>query len=115
MDKINSLPKIVASRTLKSASWNAEVVNHDIDTVLVELEKQPGKNVLKYGVGELDNNLIKRGLIDEMQFLIIPIVVGNGRKAFDCIDQKSLKLDLIGLKRFDNGVISAIYSQNCFK
>src|SRR5687768_9727252 len=44
IDKLNSLPKIVASRTIQTTSWNARVIRHDIGDYLNELKKQPGKN-----------------------------------------------------------------------
>src|SRR5687767_2805819 len=53
-DRINSMPKYVASRTLKDATWNATVLKGDVADEVAKLKDQPGANILKYGTGEFD-------------------------------------------------------------
>jgi hypothetical protein len=48
------LRKLVASRTLESATWNAEIIRGDVAEEIARLKKrQPGKEIIKYGTGEL--------------------------------------------------------------
>src|SRR5215470_7000690 len=64
-DKINSLPKFVASKTLKDTTWNAALLPGDAAEAVRRLKAQPGKDIVKYGTGSFDRTLIEHGLIDE--------------------------------------------------
>jgi dihydrofolate reductase len=46
-DRVNSLPKLVASRTLASATWNAEIIKGNVADEIARLKKQPGKDIIK--------------------------------------------------------------------
>jgi dihydrofolate reductase len=108
-DRINGLRKLVASRTLASATWNAEIINGDVADEIARLKRLPGKNILKYGTGELDRMLIERNLIDELRISIFPVVVGRGRHLFEGIDLSKRKLELTETKSFRNGVVRMAY------
>jgi dihydrofolate reductase len=108
-DKINNLPKLIASKTIKEASWNARIIQGDVVEAITNLKQQPGKNILKYGIGTLDKSLLRHELIDEFQLCIIPVTIGKGRRIFENIDTTQLKLSLTGIKRFDNGVVLLTY------
>ena len=43
-DRINSLPKYVASTTLQDARWNATVIKGDVGDEVARLKQQPGQN-----------------------------------------------------------------------
>jgi len=104
-DTINGLPKFVASRTLRETTWNATVLNGDTADAVRQLKRQPGKNIVKYGTGNLDRILTEHGLIDEFHFSVFPVVVGRGKRLFEDVDTKALNLKLIGTKTFGNGVV----------
>jgi len=108
-DRINSLPKFVASKTLQETTWNATVIKGDVADEVSKLKNQPGKNIMKYGTGRLDRTLIQRSLIDEFHFSIFPIAVGSGQRLFDGIDATHLKLALTGTKTFNNGIVILTY------
>ncbi len=59
-DRINSLPKHVASTTLQETGWNATLITGDVADEVAELKRQPGENILKFGTGQLDRTLIER-------------------------------------------------------
>ncbi|HEU4327513.1 MAG TPA: dihydrofolate reductase family protein [Roseiflexaceae bacterium] len=106
-DRINSLPKYVASRTLQTAEWNATVLQGDVPAAIAELKQQPGQNILKYGGGELLHTLLEHKLLDELHLLVYPVVVGSGARL---VPQGSdLGLRLIDTKTFSTGVIALIY------
>jgi hypothetical protein len=57
-DKISSVPKYVASRTLKEPlQWNATLIKGDVAEEIRKLKQEPGKSLLQYGVGELTHTI----------------------------------------------------------
>lgn len=108
-DRINSLPKYVASRTLEGPlKWNATLIEGDVAEEVARLKQQPGQNILKYGTGELDRTLMQHDLIDEFHFWVFPVAVGGGRRLFDGIDTTHLKL--IDTTRFGSGIVVHTYA-----
>lgn len=107
-DRMNTIPKLVASTTLKEATWNAHVIRTDIADQVAKL-KDAGQHILKYGLGELDQLLLRRQLIDEFQFTILPLAVRSGPHAFEGIDLDGIELKLQDSRVFSNGVITLIY------
>jgi dihydrofolate reductase len=91
-DRINSLPKYVASRTLEAATWNATIVKGDIAEEVAKLKREPGENILKFGTGELDRTLLAQGLIDEFHFWVFPVLAGQGQRLIEGIETTHLKL-----------------------
>jgi dihydrofolate reductase len=108
-DRINKLPKFVASKTLQETTWNATIIKGDVAEEVFKLKNQPGKNIMKYGTSQLDRALIQRKLIDEFHFSIFPIAVGSGQRLFEGIDTSQLKLRLTGTKSFANGIVILTY------
>ena len=63
-DRINSMPKYVASRTKKEPlQWNATLIKGDVAEEIRQLKQKPGKGSLQYGVGELTHTMHKHGLV----------------------------------------------------
>ena len=77
-DKMNSMPKHVASRTLKETTWNATVIQGDLAEAVDRLKRAPGKDILQYGYGPVTGTLIEHGLLDELRLWLHPILVGRG-------------------------------------
>ena len=59
-DRMNSLPKHVASRTLTETTWNASVIEGDAAEGVAKLKETYDEDLLKYGTGEFDHDLIGR-------------------------------------------------------
>lgn len=92
-DKMNSIPKFVASTTLEKTEWNANLIKGNIVEEISKLKEQPGQNLLIYGSGELIQTLMQHDLIDEYHFIINPVIVGSGKRLFkDQSNTKALKL-----------------------
>lgn len=106
-DRINSLPKYVASRTLQTATWNATIIQGDVVEEIAKLKQQPGQNILKYGGGELLNTLIQHNLLDELHVLVYPVVQGSGTRLFP--EGSTAALKLVDTKIFSTGVVALIY------
>jgi dihydrofolate reductase len=106
---INAMPKVVLSNSLEAATWNATVLGGDAAARVRALKQEPGKNILKYGVTELDRTLIAHQLIDEFHFLICPIVVDHGKRVFEGIDTSRLQLELMSSHRTESGMVGVSY------
>ncbi len=102
-DRINAMPKHVASRTLKETTWNASVIDGDAGERVEELKQQPGDDILKFGTGELDRALMERGLVDEFHFWVFPVVAGRGDRLLEGID--ATHLELLDSSTFESGIV----------
>jgi dihydrofolate reductase len=92
-DRMNNLPKFIASRTLKEAQWNAALIKGDVVDEVSKLKQQSGQDILIYGSGELVRALMRQGLIDEYRLLVHPVVLGSGKRLFpDGVETKVLRL-----------------------
>jgi dihydrofolate reductase len=109
IDRMNGIPKYVASTTLRETTWNATVIDGNVATYVAELKKQPGGNIVKYGTGPLDATLMEHGLIDEFHLLVTPVAVGQGQHLFEDIGSAP-QLDLADVTRFGNGVVILKYT-----
>jgi dihydrofolate reductase len=107
-DRINALPKYVASRTLRQAEWNASVIEGDVAARVAELKRQPGADILKFGTGELDRTLLEHGLIDELHLWIFPVVAGKGRRLLEGIG--TTRLNLLRTTTLASGIVIHVYA-----
>src|SRR4029453_6079721 len=81
---INTLPKVVFSRTLDKASWNNTKLNKgDVAAEIRKMKTESGKDMVILGSGSIVSLLTQEGLIDEYQIAVNPVVLGNGRTIFD--------------------------------
>ena len=107
-DRINAMPKYVASRTLKEPlEWNAELIQGDVAKAVEKLKQEPGKALLQYGIGELTQTLLKHGLVDEFRLLVFPFVFGEGPRMFEHMGIHTLKL--LDTQTFSSGVVALRY------
>jgi len=109
IDRMNSIPKYVASTTLRETTWNATVIPGEVAPFVADLKEVPGGNILKYGNGALDVTLMEHGLIDEFHLVLAPVAVGRGKHLFESIDAAP-PLNLADVKRFNNGVLLLVYT-----
>lgn len=82
-DRINSMQKFVASRTLRSVTWNATLLLGDLAESVAELRAQPGDGLLVLGSRDLARYLQRNDLVDEYRLWIHPVIVGSGNHLFD--------------------------------
>jgi dihydrofolate reductase len=102
IDRINSLPKFVASTTLQEPlTWNATLIKGDVAKEVAKLKQQPGQDVLMFGCGELARTLMPHGLIDEYRFWVYPVIAGEGTRLFGGGSKATLKL--VDTKMFSAG------------
>src|SRR5581483_4461832 len=100
-DYMNGVRKVVVSSTLERADWQNSTLVRDVRE-LRALKEQPGKDIATVGSATLVRSLIREGLLDELQLLLHPIVVGKGAKLFDgSLDKTPLKL--VGSRTLSTG------------
>src|SRR6266536_558215 len=84
LDRMNSIPKLVASRTLtEPLEWNATLIAGDTVEEVQRLKQEAGRDLLIYGSGELVATLMRTALIDEYRLMIHPVILGRGKHLFD--------------------------------
>jgi len=105
IDRINAMPKYVASRSLTQTAWNATLLGPDPSSAIAGLKDQPGKDLIKYGTSRLDDTLVRDHLIDEFRFWIMPVVAGTGRRLFEHVDTSGLGFRLTDVTRLENGSV----------
>jgi dihydrofolate reductase len=108
IDRMNGIPKYVASTTLRETNWNATVIEGDVAAFAADLKKEPGGNIIKYGNGPLDAMLMERGLIDEFHLLLTPVAVGRAQHPFEGVETATA-LKLADVTRLSNGVLNLVY------
>jgi dihydrofolate reductase len=106
---MNSMQKIVFSRTLSEAPWsNTRLVKSDLASEVRKMKSEPGNGIAILGSGSIVAQLAPEGLIDEYQFMVNPAVLGKGRTMFDGIAGK-LDFKLTKTRTFKNGKVFLCY------
>jgi dihydrofolate reductase len=105
--------KLVFSRTLPSAPWDASgdatLVRDDVATVLRQLRQESGKDILVLGSASLARKLIEEGLVDDYRLTLNPVVVGAGTRLFPDMTRLQ-QLRLAGCRTFRSGVVGLHYA-----
>ena len=108
VERMNSIPKYVASRTLAKTKWNASVIKGDVAEEILKLKHLPGRSILKFGTGMLDHELMAHNLIDLIHVYLFPFVFGRGMRLFEDI-KASKHLKLVETTTFKNGTVILTY------
>jgi dihydrofolate reductase len=104
-----NMPKIVFSRTLERADWNAVVVRDVIPDEIIKLKAQPGGDLALGGAG-LAASFMRHDLIDEYRIYVHPVVIGQGKLLFPSSGAK-IHLQLAETRTFGNGVVLLRYQR----
>lgn len=108
--QMNAVRKVVVSTTLASAYWqNSTLVGGDVANTVRSLKEEEGANINISGSATLVASLLRHGLLDELDLLVFPVVVGRGRRLFHD-EGEPVGLQLLTSASFDNGVIHVTYA-----
>jgi dihydrofolate reductase len=108
-DALNTQPKYVVSTTPTEPRWaNTTVLSGDVATAIGELKAKPGGELQVHGSGILTRWLLENDLVDEMNLLIVPVVVGQGTRLFPDTGP-DIALDLLDSRAFPKGVTIQVY------
>jgi dihydrofolate reductase len=106
-DRLNSMPKYVASRTLRGPlAWNARLLEGDLAESVAAIKERHGL-LLVSGAGELAHSLIDLGLVDEFWFWVSPYLWATGPRIFDGVGP--VRLEFISAMTFPSGVLRLAY------
>jgi dihydrofolate reductase len=108
-DFMNSVPKVVFSRTLIESDWNnTTIVSENAPEEVTKLKAQPGGDIFVFGSADFSATLIEHGLVDEFRFGINPVLLGSGVPFFKG-SSKPRNLKLIESKPFKSGLVILHY------
>lgn len=106
--QMNALPKVVVSATMEQAGWeNSTLIGRDVAREITRLKEQPGGNINVSGSGTLVAWLLGQGLLDELNLLLFPVVVGHGKRLFG--EGSTTALTLARSEAFSTGVVQLVY------
>lgn len=106
---INGTTKHVATSSPLEQEWaNTTVVPHELAEYVTALKQQPGGDIGIHGSIELARSLLRDGLIDELQLVVAPVVVGQGRRVLDPGDG-ARSLELLDVQRSPKGTLFLSY------
>jgi dihydrofolate reductase len=107
-DRMNSMPKYVASRTLRGPlEWNATLLEGDLAESVPAIKERHQGDLIVSGAGELAHALVGLGLVDELWFWVSPWLWPAGPRIFD--GAGPVRLELIGSTTFASGVLRLAY------
>ena len=108
-DMVNSLPKYVGSNTLSGdLEWNATLLAGDLEESIPKLKDEVDGDLFMHGSGEFAYALAERGLIDEYEVYLNPLVWGKGN-VHVLGDRGTIWMELEDVKRFESGVVLLTY------
>lgn len=111
-DRMNEIPKYVASRTLTEddLTWSGSVLLSAEDAIgaVRELRERDGKVVQVMGSASLARQLVEHDLVDEYRLMIEPILLGGGKGVFPT-DGRARGLELVSTRTTGTGVLVCIY------
>lgn len=90
-ERMNSMPKHVATTTLTSPEWNATFLEGEVADAVAKLKTEP-VHLLINGSATLVNHLTRHNLIDEYRIMVYPVVQGEGRRLWDAGTKIALTL-----------------------
>ena len=109
-DQMNNTPKFVVSSTLITADWqNSTLISGDVAAAISQLKQQPGQKIGMSGSATLVGWLLRHGLLDQLDLLVFPLVVGSGKRLFGEPDGQ-VPLTLTGSETFSTGVVHLSYA-----
>jgi dihydrofolate reductase len=106
-ERMNTIPKLVASTTLDTVTWqNTTVVGEDLAGELRRRTRH-GENVVVTGSITLVQRLLRAGLLDELAVMVHPLVAGSGRRLFDGVEPVAFVLH--ETRSYPSGVVCLTY------
>ena len=108
-DLMNTLPKVVFSRTLQKAEWNnTRLVKDNVAQEILKMKQEPGNDLAIFGSAHLLSSLMQVNLVDEHRVMVNPVLIGSGTPLFKDIRPK-VNLRLLKTRTFQSGNVLLVY------
>jgi dihydrofolate reductase len=108
-ESINTLPKVVFSRTLPAAGWaGSRIARGDLTGEIAALTSESGGEIMAHGGAAFVQALSRLGLIDEYRLVILPVALGSGLPLFKDL-ATPLRVDLAEARSFPDGTVIHVY------
>jgi dihydrofolate reductase len=101
-------PHIVLSTTLDKVAWKTTRIVRDVEEIR-RMKQQPGKDMQVVGGATLISSLMNLGLIDELQLMVNPLILGGGKALFKDVKERHA-LKLVRAKPLESGKVVLTYS-----
>jgi dihydrofolate reductase len=106
---LNGMKKYVVSTTLQTAPWKeSTIIRGNVVEEITRLKQQPGKDIIIDGSATLVHSLMGTDLIDEYRFLVLPYIMGRGRRFFPD-GTPPTKLRLVESQIISSGTLALVY------
>jgi dihydrofolate reductase len=106
---LNRRPKYVASTTLTDPQWaDTTVLSGDLAAAIGGLKAKPGGELQVHGSGTLVRWLLENDLVDEINLLVCPVIVGQGTRLFPDSGPDTA-LELIDSRAYPKGITLQVY------
>ncbi len=106
---LDDVPKVVFSRTLREVKWkNARLARGSAAEEVAALKREPGKDIIIQNSTRLTQSLLAAGLVDELQILVAPVVLGKGRALFAGLP-RPIEFSAAEGTRLDDGTFAVRY------
>jgi len=111
-DKLNSMPKHVVTSTLDDLAWenSAPLGGDDVAAAVGELKDSEGGPIIVAGSCALVHELLENDLVDELRLVVVPVVLGSGRRLYPDSEQKRT-LRLTETRLLDGGAQANVYER----
>jgi dihydrofolate reductase len=107
-DTMNSYRRFVVSTTLDEATWGSTtIIRENVADAVAALKEEDGHDIGISGSGTLVQYLLNEGLIDELNLLVYPVVLGKGKRLFENVS--NFNLDLVQATPTSTGVVLTTY------
>jgi dihydrofolate reductase len=111
-DVMNSMKKYVVSNSLQKAEWqNSEIINGDVARKLTDIKAQDGGDITMSGSPTIARWLLREGLLDELNLLVHPILVGDGMARLFPPNEPTIRLELLSAQILKSGVLNLSYAR----
>ncbi len=106
---LNRMKKYVVSATLETAPWKeSTIIRSNVVEAITQLKQQPGQDIIIDGSATLVQSLLGTDLIDEYRFLILPYIMGTGRRFFPD-GTPPTQLRLVESQMINSGTLAVVY------
>jgi|SRR5579875_883729 len=105
---VESIPKVVVSRTLTQAGWgNTRILSGGFEEELFSLKAEEGNPIAVLGSSSLTAGLLQMGLVSELRIMVSPFILGGGKPMLAGLDRIGVRL--AGVRQFQSGEVLLRY------